>query len=189
MGVFMCRALVAGLPDDAEWIPLDALETAQAVLVDSRWPAGAMRVAAAARRRGLPVVLDLDHDSAEAWQLITVVSHVIADEDVAAVRGGVDAMMEGIAKQGRWGAVTLGAGGVVSPGGRLPAFRITPRDTTGAGDVFHGAFALALAEGHDETYALAFASAAGAQRCALAEVPRRSDVLPLLEGRGVRQIP
>ncbi len=170
----------AGLPDDAEWIPLDALQTVQAVLVDSRWPAAAARLAAAARRRELPVVLDLDQDSPEAWRLITMATHVIADEEVAAARGGVDSVIEGITTHGSWGAVTLGAGGVVHSGGRLPAFRITARDTTGAGDVFHGAFALALAEGRDEAYALTFASAAGAQRCALAEVPRRSDVIELL---------
>jgi sulfofructose kinase len=126
------------------------------------------------------VVLDLDQDSPEAWRLITMATHVIADEEVAAARGGVDSVIEGITTHGSWGAVTLGAGGVVHSGGRLPAFRITARDTTGAGDVFHGAFALALAEGRDEAYALTFASAAGAQRCALAEVPRRSDVIELL---------
>jgi sulfofructose kinase len=169
-------------PDEAEWIPLDSLGTVQAVLVDSRWPAGAMRLAVAARRRELPVVLDLDQDSAEAWRLIAVATHVIADEEVAAARGGADAMLEAIAERGSWGAVTLGAGGVVHRGGCFSAFRITPRDTTGAGDVFHGAFTLALAEGRDEGYALAFASAAGAQRCALAEVPRRSDVVDLLRG-------
>lgn len=173
-------------PDDAEWIPLNILNSAQAVLVDSRWPGGAMRLAVAARRRELPVVLDLDRNDVETWRLVAVATHVIADEELAADHGGVDTVIESITKQGSWGAVTLGAGGVAHAGGRLPAFRISPRDTTGAGDVFHGAFTLALAEGNDEAYALAFASAAGAQRCALGEVPRRSDVLPLLEHRGVR---
>ena len=174
----------AGLADDAGWIPLDALKRVQAVLVDSRWPAGAMRLAVAARRRELPVVLDLDQEGVEAWRIVTVATHVIADEELAAAHGGVGAMIEDITRQGSWGAVTLGAGGVAYPGGSLPAFRITPRDTTGAGDVFHGAFTLSLAEGYDEGYALAFASAAGAQRCALAEVPRRSDVISLLGRRG-----
>ena len=175
----------AGLPDGAEWIPLDALGRVQAVLVDSRWPAGAVRLAVDARRRELPVVLDLDQDGPEAWRLAAVATHVIADEEMAAAHGGAGAVIESITRRGGWGAVTLGAGGVAHPGGCLPAFPITPHDTTGAGDVFHGAFALALAEGHDEMYALAFASAAGAQRCALAEVPRRSDVVSLLGRRGV----
>lgn len=173
-------------PDEAAWIPLEGLDSVQAVCVDSRWPAGAMRLAAAARRRELPVVLDLDQENAEAWRLAGVATHVIADEELAAAHGGVDAVLEGISALGSWGAVTLGAGGVVHRGGRVPAFRISPRDTTGAGDVFHGAFTLALAEGRNEAFALAFASAAGAQRCALADVPGRADVVRLLEHRGVR---
>jgi sulfofructose kinase len=174
----------AGLTEDPEWIPLDVLQGVQAVLVDSRWPAGAMRLAVAARRRAVPVVLDLDQDGPEAWRLAELATHVIADEELAAAHGGAPAVVERIRQRDGWGAVTLGAGGVIHPGGRFPAFPVTPRDTTGAGDVFHGAFTLALAEGHNEAYALALASAAGAQRCALAEVPRRSDVVPLLGRRG-----
>lgn len=172
-----------GLPDDAGWVPLDALETVQAVLIDDRWPTGATRLAEAARRRDLPVVLDLDQDTPAAWKLVTLATHVVADEETAAASGGVDPMLERFAELGRWGAVTLGAGGVAHAEGRLPAFPVTARDTTGAGDVFHGAFALALAEGQDEGFALVFAAAAAAQRCALAEVPRRRDVIRLLEHR------
>lgn len=173
----------AGLPDDAAWIPVDGLAAVQAVLIDSRWPAGAMRLADAARRRELPVVLDLDQDTPAAWELVTLASHVIADEEVAVASGGVGTVLERFSKLGQWGAVTLGAGGVAHAEGRLPAFPVTARDTTGAGDVFHGAFTLALAEGQDEAFAVTFAAAAAAQRCALAEVPRRRDVIRLLEHR------
>jgi hypothetical protein len=41
-----------------------------------------------------------------------------------------------------------------------------------------------MAEGQDEGYAITFASAAAAQRCALADVPTRRDVIRFLEGRG-----
>ncbi len=172
-----------GLPDDAGWLPLDALETVRAVLVDARWPTGAIRLAEAARRRELPVVLDLDQDTPAAWQVAGFATHIVADQELSDVCGGVEAMLTRAAGLGAWGAVTLSAGGVAYAGGCLPAFQVTPRDTTGAGDVFHGAFALALAEGEDETYALTFAAAAAAQRCALAEVPRRADVIRLLERR------
>ena len=47
----------------------------------------------------------------------------------------------------------------------LPAFPIKAVDTLGAGDVFHGAFTLALAEGMPEAAALRFASAAAAIKC------------------------
>jgi len=45
---------------------------------------------------------------------------------------------------------------------RFPAFVVPVVDTLGAGDVWHGAFALALAEGRDEAEAVRFASAAAA---------------------------
>jgi len=175
-----------GLPDAAEWLPLDALRSAQAVLLDGRWPAGAARAAEAARRQGLPVVLDLDGETAAAMRLAGLSTHVIADEEMAAACGGVDRLLSELTELGVWGAVTQGAAGVVHAAGRVPGFPVTARDTTGAGDVFHAAFALALAEGQAEDAALVFASAAAAQRCALGDVPRRSDVTPLCRGRGRR---
>jgi sulfofructose kinase len=172
-----------GLPDDAGWLPLEVLETVEAVLIDATWPAGAMPVAEAARQRDLPVVLDLDQDTPAVWQLAALATHAIADEPLSDACGGVDATLSRLAGLGSWGAVTLGASGVAYPGGRLPVFPVAARDTTGAGDVFHGAFTLALAEGQDEAFALTFAAAAAAQRCALAEVPRRRNVIRFLEHR------
>jgi len=53
-------------------------------------------------------------------------------------------------------------------------------DTLGAGDVWHGAFALALAEGQGEEAAIRFASAAAAIKCTRfggrSGAPRRDEV-------------
>jgi sulfofructose kinase len=46
-----------------------------------------------------------------------------------------------------------------------PAFPVHTVDTLGAGDVFHGAFTVALTEGMDLRHALRFASAAAALKC------------------------
>ena len=71
---------------------------------------------------------------------------------------------------GAWVCVTDGAEGVsyVSGGGvkTVPAFRVRAVDTLGAGDVWHGAFTLHLAEGADEAAAVRFANAAAALKCA-----------------------
>ena len=62
----------------------------------------------------------------------------------------------------------------------VDAFPIDAVDTTGAGDVFHGAFALALAEGADTATGFRFASAAAALKCtspgARAGIPHRPAV-------------
>ena len=47
----------------------------------------------------------------------------------------------------------------------IPAFVVETVDTLGAGDVWHGAFALALAEGQGAREAIRFASAAAAIKC------------------------
>jgi sulfofructose kinase len=47
----------------------------------------------------------------------------------------------------------------------MPVFRITAVDTLAAGDVFHGAFTLALVEGKDAAAAMRFAAAAAGVKC------------------------
>jgi sulfofructose kinase len=106
---------------------------------------------------------------------------VVADEEMARAHGGANALLDTLGAAGVWGAVTLGRRGVVSHDGSLHAPQVAAVDSTGAGDVFHGAFALALAEGSAPARALRFASSAGAARCALGDVPRRDDVLRLME--------
>ena len=65
-----------------------------------------------------------------------------------------------------------------------PAFPVHTVDTLGAGDVFHGAFALAITEGQDIPSALRFASAAAALKCTrfggAFAAPQRAEVEALL---------
>lgn len=92
----------------------------------------------------------------------------------------MDALLAQLQALGVFAAVTLGAQGVAYAGGHLPAYPVQVRDTTGAGDVFHGAFTLALAEGMGELAALRFASATAALHCAQASPPRRNEVQAFL---------
>jgi len=170
------------LPADPAWVGPHA-PARGVVLVDLRWPEGALALTRQARARGLPVVVDLDRDDEAAWTLAGLATHAVADAGLAARAGGPDTVLSRLSRAGTWGAVTLGAEGVVHAEGRLPAFAVEVADSTGAGDVFHGAFALALAEGETETEALRFASAAGALRCKLADVPRRTALAQWLEER------
>jgi ribokinase len=86
--------------------------------------------------------------------------------------------------------LTLGAAGALADGrdGRChaPAFAVTAIDTTGAGDAFNGALAVALAERRPLAAALRFANAAAALACtkrgAQPAMPRRGDVERLQAG-------
>ena len=169
-----------GIPSEADWLPDDAAANAHAVLVDGRWVEGASRLAEQARERGLPIVLDFDMDTSAAWELARLSTHVIADEDMAAVHGGVEELLAKIEALGAWGAVTLGEQGAAHAGGSVPSYAVTVLDSTGAGDVLHGAFVLAMAQGRDEVTALRFGCAAGALRCKLGRVPYRHEVEELL---------
>ena len=66
-----------------------------------------------------------------------------------------------------------------------PAFALHTVDTLGAGDVFHGAFALAITEGQELRQALRFASAAAALKCTrfggAFAAPQRLEVEELLQ--------
>ncbi len=68
----------------------------------------------------------------------------------------------------------------------VPGFRVRAVDTTGAGDTYNGAFAVALAEGASLVEAARFANAAAAisvtRPGAQASVPARSEVEAMLAG-------
>ena len=72
-------------------------------------------------------------------------------------------------KDRRIAGVTCGEGGsyFAAQGEEfhIPAFKVQVVDTTGAGDVFHGAFAYGLSQGWDAKRCAAFASAAAALKC------------------------
>ena len=88
--------------------------------------------------------------------------------------------------------ITLGSEGLyLAASGlreRLPAFTVKAEDTTGAGDAFNGALAVALAEQQPLHEAARFAAAAAAisvtRRGAQPSAPRRDEIVRFLEGKG-----
>jgi sulfofructose kinase len=168
-----------GLSDDTALI--ENAPALDAVLADTRWPTGSRAALALARARGLPGVLD-GEDPIDA-DLPPLASHVAYSEPGLRSLGVDD---PGAVAAGGWACVTDGPAGVLIAGGtRVPAFPVTAVDTLGAGDVWHGAFALRLAEGADETEAVRFACAAAALKCTRfggrAGTPTRAETEALLE--------
>jgi len=159
-------------------LPLERVAKADAVLVDSSWQTGAVAVLEAARAAGVPAVFDAEgRDAGTLMDLARRASvPVFSEEGFERVSGGAapdSASCAALAD--RLGApmvgVTLGSRGSLwwLDGGlvHVPALPVVVQDTTGAGDVFHGALAAALAERMELLEAARFASAAASLKCAL----------------------
>jgi sulfofructose kinase len=172
------------LPKDVARLVSDA----DAVLVDNRFPEFVTAVCRAAQTRNIPIVIDLDQATRVDDPLLALGSHVIASaEALSGTTGGTDfgAALARLARHaGGFLAVTDGPNGVSwrEDGAlrHMPAFALQAIDTLAAGDVFHGGFALALAEGKRVEEALRFGAAAAALKCTrfggAAGAPRRHDV-------------
>jgi sulfofructose kinase len=175
--------------------PSAIVATAQAVLADNRFPEFVLPICAAARARGIPVVLDADKPTRTTDELLGAASHVVfSAEGLRATAGTHDlgAGLERVAAASRaFLAATDGPNGVFwrTPGmqgksRQISAFPVQPIDTLAAGDVFHGAFVLALAEGRAETDAMRFAAAAAAIKCTrfggISGAPGRAEVEALV---------
>jgi sulfofructose kinase len=183
------------LPVDPSWLPLAGSVGAGVVLADTRWPEGALAALVAARAAGLPAVLDADRPVPADGALLRAATHVAFSSDALADLTGIGDASLALAEVARglngWCCVTAGGDGVYSCVGGVvrhdPAFDVPVVDTLGAGDVWHGAFALALAEGRIETEAVRFASAAAALKVqrsgGRAGVPTRVELDDFLTAR------
>jgi sulfofructose kinase len=182
------------LPGDASWLNLDTVPGFDAVLADVRWPEGAAAVLDAARNAGRPAVLDGDVGPTDSLiDLAARATHAIFSEPGLAQINGAGEPGANLARiaAGLPGVVgvTLGEDGFLwreaGTERRVPAYRIVAVDTLAAGDVWHGAFTLALGEGREIEAASRFANAAAAIKCSRfggrQGAPKRSEVFDLLE--------
>jgi sulfofructose kinase len=153
--------------------PARAAAQCDALLVDNRFAEFVLPFCHAARARGMPIVLDGDRPTRASDQLLRACTHLVFAADGLRATAGRDELAAALRliAQGTdaFVAVTDGSGGTLwlerGELRRLPAHSVEVVDTLAAGDVFHGAFALALAEGRDATDALGFATAAAAVKC------------------------
>jgi sulfofructose kinase len=161
-------------PESAGWLPLDQVASASAVLADPRWVEGAAVLFSKARALNVPTVLDGDVADAEVFErLLPLTDHAVFSEPALASFAGSAGDQRLAELSGRFGcrviAVTRGDKGVswIEAGSlhRQASFPVDVVDTTGAGDVFHGAYVLAVGAGLDVSDSMAFAAAAAALKC------------------------
>ena len=147
---------------------------AAAMLVDGHDTAAAARVARWAREENMPVVADIDNRYPGVEQLLAFVDYAIVSKDFPARVTGESDLLKALPMMRsrfkcRLTAATLGRLGVLAWDGSwfflCLGFRVNAIDTTGAGDIFHGAFLYGLAHGWQIEELLEFSCAAAALNC------------------------
>ena len=174
---------------NADWLPLERLKESNAVLVDFRWQEGAIKTLRKARELGIPAVLDADLTPEGLNEdVIRSATHVLfsqpALKEFAAGKSTEKALSYALELNRGWVGVTEGSSGTrwLDKGSlrHFPAFEVKSVDTLGAGDVFHGIFALGLAEGKTEASSISMASAAAAIHCSRSggrkSIPDREEI-------------
>jgi sulfofructose kinase len=168
-----------------------------AILGDLLWPTGAISAMHAARTAGIPGVLDFDvAPDGPIDTAVTAPTHIIFSAPALAKVSGRPDPEAGLktirTMTDSWIAVTLGSDGVLwfDDSNHLrttPAFNVDAVDTLGAGDVFHGAFALGLAEQRPVEEVIRRASAVAALKCTRfggrAGIPCSEDVDEFIRSR------
>lgn len=183
-----------------ELIPLDVISRADALVMDPHWIDGALVVARKARELGIPIVLDSDLKPQLIDQIVEIVKmsdYPIISRNAAFRFAGTTDCSVAARKIHALGPktviITCGSDGTYfsdeHEDGFVPAFAVEAVDTTGAGDVFHGAFAFALTQKWSLKQAIVFASAVAAIKCThiggRSGIPTLEQTLQFLRERGI----
>ncbi|UWQ15370.1 sugar kinase [Aliiroseovarius sp. M344] len=164
-----------------------------AVLTDTRRVDAARDALSLAKTRGIPGVLD--GEAPIDPTLLDVASHAALSmqglRDLHPDLTTEEALKQIASDHGCWVCATDGANDVWFTDGQriehVPAYQIEPVDTLGAGDVWHGAFALSLAQQAPERAAIEYANAAAAVKClkhgGRAGAPTRTQIDDFLKER------
>jgi ribokinase len=143
-------------------------------ITDALMVEASMEAARQAKEMGLTVVMDAGTLREGYRELAPVVDVMIASERFGrAVVGSDEPVDKALKALCQWGpgevVITLGPKGSIGwSGGKIisqKAFPIDVVDTTGAGDVYHGAYIYGLLQGWDMAKCMRFASATSALKC------------------------
>lgn len=151
----------------------DAIRQSRVLHLDGHQTQAALAAAKFARKQGVAVSIDAGTLVPRIDDLLALSDIVIASEKFA-LRYTGETRMETAVKRlfagcRTFSAVTMGKAGSLGFDGkrlfRCPAVKVGVVDTTGAGDVYHGAFAFAFARGQTWQECMRFAAAVAALKC------------------------
>jgi len=152
----------------------NAVTSGRALLLDAHNVAASIAAARFAREAGIPTVLDIDTIYPGSEELLPLIDFLISSTSFPLKMTGEDDLRTALKKlKGMTGslfvAATLGRDGVLAyfqdEYVHSPAFKVDCRDTTGAGDAFHGGFMYGLLEGYSVEDTLRFANAVAGLKC------------------------
>ncbi len=174
-----------------DWLPKQLPAHTGGVLGDSHWEAGTSHFFRLAREAGKPAILDADRRMASP-DILANATHIAfsarALREYSGIEGLPNALAQFQARSRSWLAVTDGENGAWFTGNggicHERAFNVSAVETNGAGDVWHGALAVAILEGQKPRSAVRFANAAASIKCSRlggrAGIPSRAEIATLL---------
>jgi sugar/nucleoside kinase (ribokinase family) len=188
----------ASLTMRAADVPHRAIRSGRILIVDCQETEAAAEAAKCARRAGIVTIVDVERVQPGTGELLQQIDAIIAAESFPAELTGYvqpGRALEAIASEFNTpvACVTLGEGGSLARCGgreiRTPGFAVECVDTTGAGDVFRGAFAAGCLRAPDGALeeVLEYANASAALNCralgAQGGLPGADEVESLIAGR------
>jgi sulfofructose kinase len=200
--VFARNAHMHDFPLTADQLDKDYVTSARCLHLDGFYPEASTAAARWMRDAKREVVLDMEKPKAgelEPWVpgLVKLTDVLICGEGgTRAITGIADlpgAARSVLAMGPKVVVETLGERGSFTATAResfyTPAFRVNAVNTTGAGDVFHGAYIVGILAGWDARFCAIFSSAVSAVTCATfggpGRIPTMEDVLGFLRERGI----
>lgn len=160
----------------AEEAPVALASRGRVLHLDAHDPPACARMAHAARAQGTIVTADVDNIYEGLHELLPLIDVLISSKEFPhRLTGIADERASLVELKARYGCgivgLTKGTGGatvycegqfIASPAYEVPG---GCRDTTGAGDAFHGGFLYGLLAGEDVETSLRFANAVAALKC------------------------
>lgn len=158
-----------------EDLPPELIQNSKYILLDGRDAELSLKIADLAHESDSKIVYDLGSMRKDGDVLLESADIVIASRDFAEAFNPDGELMDTARKirdyRAKTAVVTLGEEGCVwmdnEGAGNCPAYKVDVVDTTGAGDVFHGAFIHGLLRGWDTRRCAEFASAAAGMTCTI----------------------
>lgn len=180
---------------ETDWLASIDLSYYDVILADVRWHQGTEYCFAQAQKQGIPTILDADTTPQDITPLVKLASHSVFSEpglikttqnkDIDRGLSNINAHVTGAVY------VTLGSDGCKwienDKNRHYAGIKVEVVDTTGAGDVFHGAFAFAIANHYPIEKAVEFSNIVAALKCTKpggrAGIPTFEQVEQYLKGK------